>query len=428
MKKLVRSARLLVCFLVCYTVSAAATPPRSVSSSRQFIVFGANNVLRGVVADAAEQLKSKLLAALQIPDRWSVPILLNLLPREANVPEVPQASLNFSQTGAGLKLQIDLVIDRDFNTENFQREILRTLFLEMTYRNQPALPAGTPYASPPEWLVEGVATLNCESPQLWDALVNIAAHPPALRNVVTEKPALLDPQLRIVFSASANALLKILLAQPGGRAEIVRYIERQSHFSNDAMAEFYQSFPEFAREESAAEKNWRSGLARVVKEEQFALLSFPATADELDNCLRRPIARAARNNPLSLTVCDANRITRGNLDSQAAHELAERLMILAAHAHPLLRAIVSDYQRAAELLARKQIARVGKIVSEAASLRVRLAERLREVDDYMNWFEATQAKTSSGVFTEYFRAAEPLLSRRHDPLSVYLDAMETQFE
>jgi hypothetical protein len=51
-----------------------------------------------------------------------------------------------------------------------------------------------------------------------------------------------------------------------------------------------------------------------------------------------------------------------------------------------------------------------------------------DIDDYMNWFEATQAKTGSGVFADYLRTAaeRDKTSRRRDAISVYLDALEEQ--
>ena len=55
---------------------------------------------------------------------------------------------------------------------------------------------------------------------------------------------------------------------------------------------------------------------------------------------------------------------------------------------------------------------------------------MTEIDDYMNWFEATQLETRSGIFAEYLNAADKMRAaapRRHDPLSIYLDALEQQF-
>jgi hypothetical protein len=69
---------------------------RTVSSSRQFIVFGGDPSLRGAIADLAEDSKSNVLALLQAADSWLVPILLNIQQPQANLPEIPPAMLNFS--------------------------------------------------------------------------------------------------------------------------------------------------------------------------------------------------------------------------------------------------------------------------------------------------------------------------------------------
>jgi hypothetical protein len=56
---------------------------------------------------------------------------------------------------------------------------------------------------------------------------------------------------------------------------------------------------------------------------------------------------------------------------------------------------------------------------------------MSEIDDYLNWFEATQMNSGSGNFTGYLKAVDQLqvpAPRRHDPLSVYVDALEDQFE
>ena len=114
-------------------VLLSAPLERSVSTSRQFIIYGANVPLRGAVSDLAEQTKINLLGALQQRDQWKTPIVINLQFPQANVPEIPPAALYFSQTGAGLKLQLDLVTS-DANAPAIQRELLRAILLELRTR------------------------------------------------------------------------------------------------------------------------------------------------------------------------------------------------------------------------------------------------------------------------------------------------------
>jgi hypothetical protein len=48
----------------------------------------------------------------------------------------------------------------------------------------------------------------------------------------------------------------------------------------------------------------------------------------------------------------------------------------------------------------------------------------------MNWFEATKASGPSGAFLDYMKAAEASArpEPRRDPISVYLDVLEAQFQ
>jgi hypothetical protein len=408
--------------------STAPTPiPRTVSTSRQFIVFGGDARLRGSVAQAAELGKSELLALLQTPDRWSVPILLNLGQPQANVPEVPAVALNFSQTGAGLKIQLDLLIGREWDPAVLRREVLRALLLEMSYRTLPSLPAGEVYNPPPDWLVDGILSFDDLSPELSDALESASTQPPSLSNFLTLHPALLDSQSRTLYRACAGALLRTLLAPEGGRARLVQYIADWPHATPDAIGELHTHFPFLGKNEAEMESNWKVSLTRLANDQRFALFSFNDTSEQLDECLHQNIGR---EKDVSLALEEAVRAARGKIDKRAVHTLGQRLILLSAHAHPLLRTIVTDYKNAAEAFGRGRSRGLVKRLAATAELRKRVAARMSEVDDYMNWFEATQSQTPSGTFRDYMRAAErnEASPRRHDPLSVYLDAMEAQVQ
>src|SRR5205807_1446759 len=137
----------------------AASQERSVSPSRQFVIYGADAELRGVVSDLAERTKADLLTLLRQRDNWIVPIVVNLQPQQPNLPEIPSADLRFSQTGFGLKLQIDLTISQDLDVSLIERELLRAVLLEMIYRKQAHIAAGSKFVKPPDWLIDGVLAL-----------------------------------------------------------------------------------------------------------------------------------------------------------------------------------------------------------------------------------------------------------------------------
>jgi hypothetical protein len=105
-------------------------------------------------------------------------------------------------------------------------------------------------------------------------------------------------------------------------------------------------------------------------------------------------------------------------------------MLFSARSHPLYRPVITEYQQAVAQLARRRAKRMDQRLAQLRGTREHIQRRMGAIDDYLNWFEATQSPTASGSFREYMRAAELAQSRptrRRDPISVYLDALESQF-
>jgi hypothetical protein len=67
---------------------------------------------------------------------------------------------------------------------------------------------------------------------------------------------------------------------------------------------------------------------------------------------------------------------------------------------------------------------VRKQVEEAGKILDLLLQRTGKVDDYLNWFEATQLDTLSENFLEV--TSPPEAPKRTDPISARLDAIETR--
>ena len=207
--------------------SVAATPSeRSVSPTGQFILYGGDAAWRGAVSSLAERTKANLLALLQRRDQWVTATVINLQSRVPNLPEIPSAALRFSQTGSGLKLQLDLAISREINSVATERELLRAILLEMIYRNQTAIAPGDVYVEPPSWLVEGLLALtpNRDRASLINALA-VSERVTPLNEFLGQRPELLDPTGRLLYRAYSLALVQLLVESGEGHARLGRYID-----------------------------------------------------------------------------------------------------------------------------------------------------------------------------------------------------------
>ena len=420
-------------FLLPLTNSLLFSAPlqRSVSTSRQFIIYGTNVPLRGVVSDLAEQTKANLLRLLQQPDNWKTPIVINLQFPQANLPEIPEAELHFSQTGFGLKLQLDLTVADAANAPAIQRELLRATLLELMYRNRTDIAPGTVFVQPPDWLLDGLLAMapGQEKAPLVDALMPLVNSNKtiSLEEFLRQRPANLDSPARLLYRAYSLALLQFLADGPAGRSKLSAYITNLSRASNDQLADLKGQFP--GLRSADLEAVWKAYVARFASaDNRFQLFSFAETDRKLDELLQIRISDRAGSGK-AMQWEDLLRTKPSPMQAGALQAVSQNLIVLAASANPLMRPIVVEYQEIAQLLARGKHKGVAERLARLKKTRSRLVARMNDIDDYMNWFEATQLNSKSGVFADYLKAAgESAEPRKRDALSVYLDAIEQQIQ
>ena len=385
-------------------------------------------MLRGAVSDAAERTKADFLALLRQRDNWTVPIVLNLQPQQANLPELAAAELRFSQTGFGLKLQLDVTFSRDLDVSLVERELLRAILLEMIYRKRPQLAAGTTFIEPPDWLIDGALALapGHDRGQLVEALT-ATENTPTLEKFLQQRPAILDSAGRVLYRAYSLALVQMLLEPKDGAARLAQYIGRLSDASNDPLADLKAQFPLLR---SDAEETWQSSLHQLRNFQAYQLLTFVESERRLGELLQVKASEANRSPKLTSVAELAKRKPSAN-EKMALNDLSHELLVFVVQANPVLRPIAREYGEMAALLARGKRRGIVKRLSRLETTHKQLASRMSDIDDYMNWFEATQMKNGSGNFTDYLKAIDQSqlsISKRRDPLTVYVDALEDQLE
>jgi hypothetical protein len=417
--------------LLCVVTSQiffAAQQEHSISPSRQFVIYGADAKVRGAISGLAEQTKTNLLALLRQRDDWKTPVVVNLQPQQANVPEIPAADLRFSQTGFGIKLQLDLTVSKNVDVSLVERELLRAILLEMIYRKQPHILAGAVLVEPPDWLIDGALALapGRDRGPLIEAVAN-TEKPLPLEKFLRQRPGFLDFTGRTLYRAYAFALVQMLLEGKNGGAQLAKYIDHLSDSSNDPIADLKAQFPLLADD---AARTWQLALNRVKSLQTFRLLTFAESEQRLDELLRVKISEPKK--PVKMVRLDELVQHKLSADEKMALDQLKRdLLFFVPQTNPVLRPIGREYQEIVALLARGKRRGVLKRLSRLELTRQQLAARMTEIDDYLNWFEATQMNSASGNFTGYLKAVDQSQvpsPRRHDPLSVYVDALEDQFE
>jgi hypothetical protein len=423
--------------VLCVLVGAHAIVPaqleRSISTSRQFLVYGTDVRLRGAICELAERTKRDVLQLIDQRDEWTTPIVVNAQYPQANLPETPRAALNFAQTGFGLKLQLDLTIDLDVSQPEVRRELLRAILLEMMYRRETDLPAGTAYVPPPAWLLDGIPPRQSDFD--WGKLIDVLGVPVAARRIPPLKEFLrpqklsgLDAPGRSLYCAYSFALVELLTHTPDGRGRLACFIADLPSASNDPVADLGLHFPELSNA-SSAEKAWSSCIERLATGQPLQLLSVEETEQNLVELLALKISGAAPERKYHLD--DFAQFIRNAASKLILTRFSRDLSAFATRANPICRPMVYEYARIGTLLARGKTNGIAERLARLSASRRGIAAQVRKINDYMNWFEATKSRGPSGAFTDYLKAAERASEpeqRRRDPISVYLDVLETQFQ
>jgi hypothetical protein len=281
---------------------------------------------------------------------------------------------------------------------------------------------------PPDWLIDGALALAPERDHgtLIEAVAN-TEKPLPLERFLRQQAKLLDYTGRTLYRAYAFALVQTLLDGKNGGAQLAKYIDHLADASNDPIADLKAQFPSLGDD---AERTWQLALNRLRSLQTFRLLTFAESERRLDELLRVKISEPGK----PVKVVGLDELAQHKLsasEKMALDQLKRDLLFFVPQANPVLRPIGREYQEIAALLARGKRRVVLKRLSRLELTRQQLAARMTEIDDYMNWFEATQMNSGSGNFTGYLKAVDQSqvpAPRRHDPLSVYVDALEDQFE
>lgn len=384
--------------------------------------------LRGAMSDLAERTKADLLQVLGGRDEWKTSLVVNLDFPQANLPELLPARFDFSQTGAGLKLQLNLLVSSDLQGGEVRRELLRAILIEMIYRSRSEVTAGSRYDGPPDWLVDGLLELapgrdTEPAVRLLDSMVSSDRITP-VEEIVKQKRALLDPTSRQTHDAYSMALVQLLLDAADGRHKLAQYLQDLPDAPNDPAVDLRRHFPTVLG--NASGRWWSLSVAKLSATDRYQILSAAETAKRLDRLTTVTLVdRSGAKHDYDLAQFPTYLklpVSRGALQG-----LSQQFLLLAGNAHPSYHAVVQEYYQLALLLARGKTRGLFRRFTRLVSYRAVVDSQGRDMDDYMNWFEATQLRSMSGAFSEILKNAaeeDPGVPRRRDPISVYLDCIE----
>lgn len=415
------------------SVSAYALelPSRSISTSRQFIVYCDNTSLRMQVTSFAEQTKSTVLDLLEDTGTWAAPIVIQIVPEQTALPGLPASSVNLYATEEGPKIQIDVRVGKDPAAISFQTQIIRALLLELMYREKGPR-GGERYVEPPAWIVEGISERARRlragsSDSIFETFAEASRLPP-VESVMTSAAGEPGSTWNQIFRAFSLSLLDLLIEQPGGRKALLDYLRDLRDAPADPVAALGKFFPVVGKSRESLEKWWTLSMAKYAIADRYVGMNAPDTDRELEKLLTVEFPAAEDGGePVRCRWEDFEKYIKQPEFRTALQQREQALAALSSKANPLFRTVITEYQQIAALLGRGKGKRVAERLKAVAEYRQAVLKRVDEVADYLNWVEATQMGTRSHAFDSYLKAAteaEQMKVRRDDPVTRYLNLVE----
>lgn len=416
-------------------VWSAELKNRSISRTGQFIVYCDDRELRSRVVSFAEELKTDMFQILREQDSWSTaraPVVVTIDPAVPGE-KIPPVQVRWVNTVAGSKIDVIVRVGSDPSQIFLQRHLLKAILLELSYRGRPAPEANTPVVEPPWWLAEGIIeSIRMRSgvagTDIFKSIVNTAKLP-SFDHFLSQPPVHLDVAGGTVDRACAMCLVEALLALPNGSSNLIRFIDAWPSASGDVRGALAAQFPLLAESEQSLAKWWTLQLARFATGDRTAGMTLEDTNRELTGLLSFEVQTDKSGRVQRFAPADFEAFVKLSGAKVAMQTQQVKMVTLTTKAHPLFRPILAEYEQIFSQLSQKKTRRIAERIADIERYRTTIVKQMGDIQDYLNWYEATQPAGRSGAFDPFLRRAEQLNAPAPiDPrITEYLDQFEQDF-
>ena len=414
---------------------AAPRAQKSVSRSGQFVIHGSGPAERGSVAVMAEDTKAGLLRLLIAEDEWKSPVVVVLHgdPRPRRSVESQLLVIENQY-----RLQLDVFPSRGIDHERFEHAVLAMLVCEWTLRGRPGDEVAGQRLQVRPWLVEGLREAVRWRSQQGDRRLYAAMFESGglfrlddLLAAGEREFDRLDGAMRAAFRVSAGALVLALLEQPEGRAAFRAMLGEVAVFDGEAPLLLRKHFPDLNLSEKSLAKWWALQIANMSEPPLTEALSVTDTDAALDAALQLHVPDAeGLATAVALDQAAAVAALPEADRAAAVRPAQDALVRLSYRCFPSFRPLLEDYQQLLHKLVEGRTAGVDARLAELAEIRRTMVARAADGRDYLDWFEITRARDTSGEFDDYLRMKDDLRRERSggtDPVSRYLDLIQQTF-
>jgi len=417
---------------------APAGPQVVLSRSQQFRISGGDALVRGSVALLAEETKDGLLDLTTEKDGWKVPVTIRLHGRPGDPLPARMVNMQLLVVEGISELRLDVHLSRGLEQELFKRAVTTALIYERALRQRQTGDADSPLVVPP-WLSDGLreATawhLDQSDRHLYAVLFKRGGLFKLEQLFALSERSFdeMDAAMRAAFRVSAGALVMALLEQPQGKEGFRAFLSEVAAYEGEMPALLRKHFPSLNLSETSLAKWWALQLANKGGLNLLTdILSITQTEAALAEALRLNFRTAEGIIQAKELAAWPEVAALKEPERLAAVRLAQDALVrLSYRCFPSYRPVLADYQRVLANIASNKTTDTAKQLAAMEENRATMTARTNRARDYLDWFEITRARETSGAFDDYLRLKERLKSTPHqrgDDLSKYLDRMDRMF-
>ncbi len=411
---------------------------RVMSRTQQFRITGGEARDRATIALLAEEAKDELLRLTEEKDAWKVPVTITLHGKSGDPLPQRTEALKILVSEVGYDLRLDVHLSRGIDPERFKFATTSALVYERALRGRPVAESETPFLVPP-WLTDGLreATawrLNQSDRRLYEALFKTGGLFKIDELFAIDDRAFgdIDAAMRAAFRVSSGALVMALLQQPHGKEGFRSFLTDVAAYEGEMPGLLRKHFPELNLSETSLSKWWALQFANIGGQNLATdILTIAQTETALSESLRLNFHTAEGGLqqkelaawPELAALPEPERVRSVRLAQDALVRLSYRCF-------PSYRPILAEYQIVLTNIAKSNTVDVASRLNALDERRATMSAKAKRARDYLDWFEITRARQTSGIFDDYMRLKERLKAnphRRNDDLSKYLDRMDAIF-
>lgn len=419
-------------------------PPNARASGVQIVMDGRLRVVggdaqaRGGVLMAAKEIRDDLLALTGERDdelKIAVTVMLHGQPGDPLPPR--SVAMRRLLTDAGNELLIDVHLSHGVDVEAFRHTLTAALVYERCLR-KPDAPGEDIKLRVPPWLVEGLresASWRLKRPdrKLYEALSRHGGLYKLDELFAVDEAGFegLDGAMRAAFRGSSGALVMALAEQPEGKRGMIAFLAEVPSFEGEMPTLLRKHFPDLNLSEKSLSKWLSLKLADLATPNATEALGVMETETALDQALQlnfRDAQGASQRQPVEAwsQLEDLKEHER----AEAVRQAQDSLVRLSYRCFPAYRPLLKDYQEILTDIARNRTKSTDTRLAELKTWRNGMIAKCERARDYMDWFEITRARETSGAFEDYQRLKARLEDNpvvRDDHIASYLDLMNRIF-